>query len=113
MTSRRVGVWSWHGVAGGLILAGLLAACTSPGSSAHRATPKPTPSNQVVGGPAGTYLVPDGIHKIKHVIIVMQENRSFDSYFGTFPGADGIPMRHGVPTVCMPNPKKRLYPPLP
>ena len=21
----------------------------------------------------------------------MQENRSFDSYFGTFPGADGIP----------------------
>ena len=27
-----------------------------------------------------------GIHKIKHVIIIMQENRSFDSYFGTFPG---------------------------
>ena len=27
-----------------------------------------------------------GIHKIKHVIIVMQENRSFDSYFGTYPG---------------------------
>jgi phospholipase C len=33
----------------------------------------------------------NGIHKIKHVIIIMQENRSFDSYFGTFPGADGIP----------------------
>ena len=31
-----------------------------------------------------------GIHKIKHVVFVMQENRSFDSYFGTFPGADGI-----------------------
>ncbi|HEX4504716.1 MAG TPA: alkaline phosphatase family protein [Alphaproteobacteria bacterium] len=28
---------------------------------------------------------------IRHVIIIMQENRSFDSYFGTFPGADGIP----------------------
>lgn len=25
-----------------------------------------------------------GIHKIRHVIIIMQENRSFDSYFGTF-----------------------------
>jgi phospholipase C len=37
------------------------------------------------------------------VIIVMQENRSFDSYFGTFPGADGIPMRNGVPTVCVPS----------
>lgn len=34
----------------------------------------------------------------------MQENRSFDSYFGTFPGADGIPMQNGVPTVCVPNP---------
>ena len=41
-----------------------------------------------------------GIHKIRHFVVIMQENRSFDSYFGTFPGADGIPSRHGVPTVC-------------
>jgi phospholipase C len=40
-----------------------------------------------------------GIHKIQHVVIIMQENRSFDTYFGTYPGADGIP--HGV---CVPNP---------
>ena len=33
----------------------------------------------------------------------MEENRSFDSFFGTYPGADGIPMKHGVPTVCVPN----------
>jgi phospholipase C len=46
-----------------------------------------------------------GIHKIKHVIIIMQENRSFDSYFGTYPGADGIPMKNGVPTVCVPDPR--------
>src|SRR5438270_12307212 len=46
-----------------------------------------------------------GIHKIRHVVVIMQENRSFDSYFGTYPGADGIPMRHGVPTVRAPNPK--------
>jgi phospholipase C len=46
-----------------------------------------------------------GIHKIKHVVVIMQENRSFDTYFGTFPGADGIPMRGGVPTVCVPDPK--------
>ena len=45
-----------------------------------------------------------GIHKIKHIIIVMQENRSFDSYFATYPGAAGIPMRGGTPTVCVPNP---------
>jgi phospholipase C len=34
----------------------------------------------------------------------MQENRSFDSYFGTFPGADGIPMKNGVPTACLYDP---------
>ncbi len=45
-----------------------------------------------------------GIHKIRHVVIIMQENRSFDSYFGTYPGADGIPMKDGVPTVCSPDP---------
>ena len=49
-------------------------------------------------------IAASGIHKIRHVVIIMQENRSFDSYFGTFPGADGIPMRHGVPTVCVPDP---------
>src|SRR5947209_4637048 len=36
-----------------------------------------------------------GIHRIRHVIIIMQEHRSFDSYFGTFPGADGIPTSQG------------------
>jgi len=46
-----------------VLLAGLLAAC----------------SKVVVHYPEA------GIHKIKHVIIIMQENRSFDSYFGTYP----------------------------
>src|SRR5262252_6511168 len=45
-----------------------------------------------------------GIHKIQHVIMIMQENRSFDSYFGAYPGAAGIPMNRGVPTVCVPDP---------
>ena len=46
-----------------------------------------------------------GIHKIQHVIVVMQENRSFDNYFGTYPGADGIPMKDGRPMACIPDPK--------
>jgi phospholipase C len=53
---------------------------------------------------ASARTVPGGIHKIRHVVIIMQENRSFDNYFGTYPGADGIPMRHGRPTVCVPDP---------
>jgi phospholipase C len=47
---------------------------------------------------------PTGIHKIRHVVIVLQENRSFDSYFGTYPGADGIPTVGGQPAVCVPDP---------
>ena len=49
------------------------------------------PVERVSGGSTGSYVVLVGIHKIKHVVVIMQENRSFDSYFGTFPGADGIP----------------------
>jgi phospholipase C len=45
-------------------------------------------------------LLSSGIQNIQHVIIIMQENRSFDEYFGTYPGADGIP--NGV---CVPDPR--------
>ncbi len=44
-----------------------------------------------------------GIGKIKHVVFITQENRSFDSYFGTFPGADGILGAHGRPGPCVPT----------
>ena len=48
----------------------------------------------------------DPIHKIRHVVIVMQENRSFDEYFGTFPGADGLPRdSRGRFTRCVPDPR--------
>jgi phospholipase C len=87
-------------------LTAALSACSSSTRPVAAAAPRPkaTGPARVVGGATGTYVVPPGIHKIKHVIIVMQENRSFDSYFGTYPGADGIPMNHGKPTVCVPNP---------
>ena len=52
--------------------------------------------------PTLTVTVLGGIHKIRHVVIIMQENRSFDHYFGTYPGADGIP-----PGVCVPDPTAR------
>ena len=36
------------------------------------------------------YAVPDsGYGHIKHIVLVVQENRSFDNLFATFPGADG------------------------
>jgi phospholipase C len=78
-----------------VLITGLLAACSS--WSGQAADPHD--------------VVPAGIHKIKHVLIIMQENRSFDSYFGTYPGVAGIPMRKGVPTVCVPNPRGGCSPP--
>ena len=74
--------------------ASVLAACTSPGQgSGSSAAPQQQPTAGLTG-----------IHKIRHVIIIMQENRSFDTYFGTYPGADGIPMHDGAAAVCVPNP---------
>jgi hypothetical protein len=57
--------------------------------------------------PDGT---PTAIHKIRHVVIIMQENRSFDSYFGTYRGADGIPGLAGNPGTlpCVPDPRRHI-----
>ncbi len=73
------------------VVAALAAACTS--GSPHAAS-----SSTSTGAP-------NDIHKIQHVVVIMQENRSFDTYFGTYPGADGIPMQNGTPTVCAPDPE--------
>src|SRR5262245_31431415 len=54
--------------------------------------------------PGMKHLLKQARRRIRHVVVIMQENRSFDSYFGTYPHADGIRMRHGVPSVCVPDP---------
>jgi phospholipase C len=43
--------------------------------------------------------------KIKHIVVIMQENRSFDNYFGTYPGVLGFPRQDGKFTVCVNDPK--------
>jgi phospholipase C len=75
---------------------------TSDVGTGDTATGEETGSSS--GGADGA--LPDGgLSKIQHVIVIMQENRSFDHYFGTFPGADGIPVdAQGNPTVCVPDP---------
>ena len=88
----------------------------APATATTLATTRATqaaPATQVTPGtevpaatqPAGpTPVSPAAASKIKHIIIIMQENRTLDSYFGTYPGADGIPMQNGVPTVCVNDP---------
>jgi phospholipase C len=55
--------------------------------------------NATSSSSAVRFTVLAGIHKIQHVVIIMQQNRSFDSYFGTYPRADGIPA-----DACVPDP---------
>lgn len=64
-------------------------------------TPRSGPPTRQISRPAPPVIPrrPPGLEKIQHFVFIMQENRSFDSYFGTYPGADGI--RRGV---CLENP---------
>ena len=45
---------------------------------------------------------------VKHVVILEMENRSFDSFFGTYPGVNGIPSN----VTCNPDPQSGqcIYP---
>jgi phospholipase C len=79
-----------------LIFIFLISACTPVGNPKTSGNPSQNSSTPVVSSD----LLTLARQKIKHIVIIMQENRSFDHYFGTYPGADGIPMKGGKPTIC-------------
>ncbi len=65
----------------------------------------PAPGIAPAAGIVPTTAGSDGIEVIDHLIFIVQENRSFDHYFGTFPAADGFPRDgQGRIDVCIPNP---------
>ena len=80
MSARRVRL------AAGVALAVLLAV-TLPGLAPAGAGPRSDAASSAPGTPT----------PIKHVVTVMQEGHTFDNYFGSYPGADGIPS-----DTCMP-----------
>jgi phospholipase C len=43
-----------------------------------------------------------GLSAIENIVVVFQENHTFDNYFGTFPGANGIA---GASGICLPQTK--------
>jgi phospholipase C len=71
--------------AGAALVAATVAALLVAGRAPTQSTPPPA--------------APPGLEKIQHFVFIMQENRSFDHYFGTYPGAEGTP-----PGVCVPDP---------
>jgi phospholipase C len=88
-------------IGGALLAALLLQGCG--GSSRHHAPARgvsPARGGQPIASASRPSQPPaKGLGKIRHVVIIMQENRSFDNYFGTYPGADGIPRG-----ACVPDP---------
>jgi phospholipase C len=82
-----------------MAVAMVAAACTAE-------DPATTPgATETAGSPAATETPgPEGIFKLDHLIFIVQENRSFDHYFGTYPGADGIPTNEdGSFAICVPD----------
>lgn len=74
-------------------------AVAGPAAAAQPVVSQPNPSDAVrpwLGDPATEpALAPDALlaalrAHVKHVFILFQENRSFDSYFGSFPGARNL-----------------------
>jgi phospholipase C len=76
-------------LAGGLVTLVVMVSC----ASSQPAATSPTTTNTGIG-----------LQKIKHVVVIMQENRSLDEYFGLYPGADGLPRQNSQFTVCVPDP---------
>ena len=75
----------------------IVVACSSAvvqptaGPTAHP-TPQPSETTAAAVGDKG-------IFNLDHLVFIVMENRSFDHYFGTYPGADGIPKN-----TCVPDP---------
>ena len=80
-----------------------LQAC-SAGSAGQPATLVPEPSTAVPSNDAGSSVARIGKY-IKHVVIVVQENRSFDNFFAGYPGADAPTTgfaKNGAPITLRP-----------
>ena len=75
----------------------------------------------VVAGPASTSLAQtSGLQKINHIVVIYQENWSFDSLYGKFPGANGLDQaaattpqvdKSGIPSPSLPQPLNTTFNP--
>jgi phospholipase C len=97
-----------------------------PEPSATTEMPAPTTMAETTAtaAPATTpAATAQGLNKINHVIVIYQENWSFDSLYGDFPGANGIDNagaalkqvdKNGQPLTTVPQPKDTTKkPPVP
>ena len=81
-------------------LVGLMVMFGAASPTALFADPAPAGTPFDAGVAALTRPDGAGLEKLDHLIFIVQENRSFDHYFGTYPGADGLTFSGGEPTNC-------------
>lgn len=80
-----------------------LAACNGAGTSPARASLGFEPAS-VGSSPSSSSTAPPSPSPIQHVVIMIQENRTFNDFFATYPGADGTTTGKAVPNLkCVPS----------
>jgi len=68
----------------------ILIACTRTPSSSYPSVLEPADAGTVSPvAPSDPATVAAARSKIKHIVFLIKENRTFDNYFGRYPGADG------------------------
>lgn len=60
----------------------LMLVCSAPAQDSDSGAARPAAT-------ASAPAVPGDMTVIQHIVFIMKENRSFDNYFGTYPGANG------------------------
>ena len=81
---RILGFLAGWRLQGKFMAAGLALGCAAIALNAGAQTKKSTSEN------SRQQLIANLRKHIQHVFVIYQENRSFDSYFGSFPGADNL-----------------------
>ena len=100
--SRRSFLAGLGAVSGGLVVAG------RPGG--------PRGSGRGQPGDRPNHLLPEGVDclpQVEHIVIYMQENHSYDSYFGMHRRGDGYTRVDGVPQNSVARPRRQPVPGVP
>jgi len=91
------------------------AAAPSPAQVAAATAAPATTAPAAINAPAtASPAAASGLNKINHVVVILQENWSFDSLYGEFPGANGVASagatlrqtdKNNQPYTTLPQPK--------
>ncbi len=75
------------------------AASTTTTTTTVPATPRPPGSRPFPDRAEGAESMPE----VEHIVVYMQENHSYDNYFGMLTRGDGFTLRNGAPTNANPG----------